>query len=151
VQGAWILETLKPNKPDTISQTRLLDPAQHRFSTLVGLNDDIDGAEELQVGSITLLLPQAGSRQSDSVDAIVPKRMAIAFAFYHYDGFIAPQPPEAIQAGFGPFFPSETIISALGFLESDPETGRQFVPIFVFVWDPDSWRTLVANFRKADT
>src|SRR5215203_5081948 len=113
---ARVFEPFEPNKADPLSKRRFAHPPQHGVATLIRLDDDVDSGEASEMVSVGTLAPQAGAGQAHSVDAVVPKRVAITLALDDDDRSLTSKPPKAVEEGFRADRPAN------GHL--DPETPR---------------------------
>ena len=64
-----------------MSDGRLRQPFLDRFPALVGLDDDINCVDAVEVPSVAILLPIRSSRNAERRESIVPEGMNVAFPF----------------------------------------------------------------------
>src|SRR5215207_2757577 len=146
---ARVLEAVEAHKADAVPQAGLADPAQHRFPALVRLDQDEDDPEAGEVMSVPALVPQTSTGQADGVGAVVPQRVAVAFALDNDDGRLWSEPPQAVEQGLGAALPAKAVVPDFGLYQGRTKANGRLCAAQVPIWDPQGRRALVEDVRKA--
>src|SRR5438105_2569206 len=79
VERARVLEALQGDEPRPVSDARLRHPGDHAVPASVGLDDDLDYREAVEMGRVAVLPPRVRPGDSQSRKAQGPERLRIAF------------------------------------------------------------------------
>ena len=60
--------------------SRLGEPFPHRLAALVGLYDDVDSLDFVEMRAVAVLVPVCGARQAKARDAMMPKSVNVTLA-----------------------------------------------------------------------
>jgi hypothetical protein len=100
--------------------------------------------------AITALVPKAGTRKTNSVDAVVPERVAVTFALYDDHRYLGPEAPHAIKEWFGAAPPAEAIVAGLALLQRDAEANCWLSSGGIPIKDPQGRGALIGNVREPE-
>ena len=68
-----------------MTNSRLGEPLSHRLAALVGLYDDVDLLDAVEMLSVPILVPVGGARQAKGRDAVMPKSVKVGLALNQHD------------------------------------------------------------------
>ena len=107
-----------------VSDPGLGEPLLYRVTASVGLDDDDDAPDSVEVRRVPVFNPTCRAGKAERRDAVVPKSVTVALAFneVHLPGFArCPEPVEPVEMNLGPDFPPKLVVARA----RDPEAGRQ--------------------------
>jgi hypothetical protein len=151
VELAHVLVPVEPDQPQPIPHRRLRQPSQQRLAALVGLDDQVNGVDAVEMGSVSLLRPGIRARDPKRRDLVQPQRLRATLALdqYHVAGSCRQfQPLKPVEAWLAALLPHEPLVALLALGQGAPDPRRQLDAVRTQVRHSHRWCTRVADLRQ---